>query len=84
MLYMRARSYDRQTQQSLTRDPLRPANQPYAYANRNPVNYIDPTGTQAEEEAGGFGGGEGGGAGGQASRTLCLRLRGKELFDEQP
>ncbi|HKP51974.1 MAG TPA: DNA/RNA non-specific endonuclease [Chloroflexia bacterium] len=48
MLYLRAREYDPLTQQFLSRDPLQEVSgQPYVYANRNPVNYIDPTGTTA-------------------------------------
>ena len=50
---MRARYYDYQTQQFLTHDPLaapQALDQPYAYANRNPVNYIDPSGTNPEDD----------------------------------
>lgn len=55
LLYMRARYYDPSTQQFLTRDPLgASAGQPYAYADRNPVNYTDPSGLQTEEEEGGL------------------------------
>jgi RHS repeat-associated protein len=43
--YLRARYYDPQTQQFLTKDPLeRITGQPYVYAYGNPVNYTDPTG----------------------------------------
>jgi hypothetical protein len=46
---MRACCYGPQTQQCLTRDPIEALDQPYAYANRNPVNYIDPSGTDPED-----------------------------------
>jgi len=43
--YLRARYYDPQTQNFLTRDPLVASTQaPYNYTNNNPTNNIDPTG----------------------------------------
>jgi RHS repeat-associated protein len=43
--YLRARYYDPQTGQFLSRDPLESSTgQPYSYADDNPVNGTDPTG----------------------------------------
>jgi RHS repeat-associated protein len=43
--YLRARYYDPQTGQFVTRDPLAPVTQaPYAYAGSNPLNLLDLTG----------------------------------------
>jgi RHS repeat-associated protein len=43
--YNRARYYDPATAQLLTRDPLQEiTDQPYAYANDDPLTYTDPTG----------------------------------------
>jgi len=48
LLYLRARHYDSETQQFISRDPFEAfSGQPYAYANRNPVNFADPTGAFA-------------------------------------
>jgi RHS repeat-associated protein len=45
LYYLRARYYDPSTAQFLTRDPLEDiSNQPYLYANGDPVNLTDPTG----------------------------------------
>jgi RHS repeat-associated protein len=47
LIYMRARYYDPQTAQFLTRDPLGFASgsqNPYAYTNNDPTNLTDPTG----------------------------------------
>lgn len=44
-VYLRARYYDPVTGQYITRDPLTPITQePYSYANDNPINDADPTG----------------------------------------
>jgi len=44
-VYLRARYYDPTTGQFLTRDPLEAqTQQPYSYANDNPVNNTDPSG----------------------------------------
>jgi RHS repeat-associated protein len=54
LLYMRARYYDPLTQQFLTRDPSGlSGGEPYVYANRNPVNYTDPTGAVGQPLFGG-------------------------------
>ena len=46
--YLRARFYDPETSQFLSRDRLeKVTRQPYGYANGNPVNLIDPTGEDA-------------------------------------
>jgi hypothetical protein len=43
--YLRARYYDPQTAQFLTRDPLEaPTQQPYQYAHGDPLDETDPTG----------------------------------------
>jgi RHS repeat-associated protein len=42
--YLRARYYDPKTAQFITRDPVSPATQPYAYTADNPANNIDPSG----------------------------------------
>jgi len=43
--YLRARYYDPNTQNFLTRDPLTPTTRtPYTYTNNNPTNNTDPTG----------------------------------------
>lgn len=45
LLYLRARMYDPDTGQFLTKDPLTPTTlAPYSYANNNPVNGVDPSG----------------------------------------
>ncbi len=45
LVYLRARYYDPQTGQFLTRDPLEATtNDPYGYANADPANNTDPTG----------------------------------------
>ena len=45
LVYLRARYYDPQTGQFLTRDPLEQlTRQPYSYVNDNPLNGTDPTG----------------------------------------
>jgi RHS repeat-associated protein len=45
LIYMRARYYDPQTGQFLTRDPLETqTRQPYSYAGDSPTNYADPSG----------------------------------------
>jgi RHS repeat-associated protein len=45
LIYMRARYYDPQTGQFLSSDPLEAVTQqPYAYANDDPINETDPTG----------------------------------------
>jgi RHS repeat-associated protein len=45
LTYLRARYYDRSTQQFLTRDPMEAeSGQPYAYTGGNPTNAKDPTG----------------------------------------
>ena len=41
-------AYDPQTQQFLTRDPVEALDQQYVYANRNPVNFVDPTSTVSQ------------------------------------
>ena len=43
--YLRARYYDASTGQMLSRDPIfETTREPYAYANGNPLNIVDPTG----------------------------------------
>ncbi|MFI7501793.1 RHS repeat-associated core domain-containing protein [Streptomyces sp. NPDC049687] len=45
LYYMRARYYDPETAQFISRDPaVTQTRQPYAYANDNPVNLSDPSG----------------------------------------
>jgi RHS repeat-associated protein len=45
LYYLRARYYDPQTAQFLTRDPLEPLTQePYGYVYGNPLNWADPLG----------------------------------------
>lgn len=45
LYYLRARSYDPSTGQFLSRDPLAgTTRRPYAYANGDPLNRVDPTG----------------------------------------
>lgn len=45
LVYLRARYYDPQTAQFLTRDPAEQiTRQPYAYAADNPLNHVDPSG----------------------------------------
>ncbi len=45
LMYMRARYYDPETQQFISRDPsVWVTGQPYSYAGGNPVNATDPTG----------------------------------------
>ena len=45
LIYMRARYYDPETQQFISRDPsVGATGQPYSYAGGNPVNATDPTG----------------------------------------
>ena len=45
LIYMRARWYDPDTAQFLTRDPILPlTQQPYSYANNDPINNTDPLG----------------------------------------
>jgi len=45
LYYMRARYYDAQTGQFISRDPMTWATgHPYGYANGNPINFTDPTG----------------------------------------
>ncbi|MBF6611887.1 MAG: SBBP repeat-containing protein [Chloroflexi bacterium] len=47
LLYERARYYDPQTQQFISRDPaVERTGQPYGYAYGNPVNYTDPSGLE--------------------------------------
>jgi uncharacterized protein RhaS with RHS repeats len=42
---MRARYYDPATEQFISRDPQEATTgQPYVYANRNPINFVDPHG----------------------------------------
>jgi RHS repeat-associated protein len=55
--YLRARFYEPQTGQFLSRDPLVwMTRAPYEYAGSNPLTYIDPTGLEAvAETAGGAG-----------------------------
>jgi RHS repeat-associated protein len=56
LIYMRARYYDPQTRQFLTRDPLVAlTRQPYLYANGNPVNFTDPSGLDDFEGSSGGG-----------------------------
>jgi RHS repeat-associated protein len=44
-IYLRARYYDPTTAQFLTRDPIEALTRsPYAYANNDPINTIDPSG----------------------------------------
>ncbi len=58
--YLRARYYDPQTQNFLTRDPLTPTTRtPYTYTNNTPTTTTDPTGLQCS--TGGQDGGPGGG-----------------------
>ena len=57
--YLRARFYDPETGQFLTRDPLVAiTGQPYAYAFDNPINRVDPSGQFGEAVAVGCGIGE--------------------------
>jgi RHS repeat-associated protein len=44
LYYLRARYYDPQTSQFVTRDLLPQTSQPYGYANGNPLNVTDPSG----------------------------------------
>lgn len=44
LVYMRARWYDPGTGQFLSQDPLWPMTVPYAYADGNPLNVVDPLG----------------------------------------
>ncbi len=47
--YLRARYYDPATESFLTRDPREGSTgQPYAYANGNPLNVIDPSGMEGD------------------------------------
>ncbi len=58
--YLRARYYDPQTQNFLTRDPLTPTTRtPYTYTNNSPTNNTDPTGL----DCAGTGQGDGSGGG---------------------
>ncbi len=58
--YLRARYYDPNTQNFLTRDPLTPTTRtPYNYTNNTPTNTTDPTGLQCS--TGGQDGGSGAG-----------------------
>ncbi len=58
--YLRARYYDPQTQNFLSRDPLTPTTRtPYTYTNNTPTNTTDPTGLQCS--TGGQDGGSGAG-----------------------
>ena len=73
---MRGRHYDPETQQFLSRDPLEAlSGQPYVYANRNPVNYVDPDGAWAvrlfgqTKDKGDKGGMPSTGAGGSGTRS---------------
>jgi RHS repeat-associated protein len=53
--YLRARYYDPATGQFLTRDPLEDqTGQPYAYADGDPVNNVDPSGNVSISSAGMF------------------------------
>jgi len=54
-IYLRARYYDSQTAQFLTRDPLeRQTRQAYAYANDDPINSTDPSGLCGTGSIGGI------------------------------
>jgi RHS repeat-associated protein len=45
LVYLRARYYQPQSQQFITRDPMEGSTgQPYGYAYSNPINVVDPTG----------------------------------------
>lgn len=49
LIYLRARYYDPNTAQFLTRDPLAAlTRQPYGYASNNPLNTTDPSGLAPE------------------------------------
>jgi RHS repeat-associated protein len=64
--YMRARYYLPTWGRFLSRDPLEfsASTNFYEYANNNPVDFSDPTGTQPAPGGVGFGAGGGGGGGG--------------------
>ncbi|HTU80235.1 MAG TPA: RHS repeat-associated core domain-containing protein, partial [Solirubrobacteraceae bacterium] len=53
LVYLRAREYDPNTAQFLSRDPLTPiTGEPYSYAEDNPLNETDPTGLSSHEGLG--------------------------------
>ena len=49
MTYLRARYYDSNIQRFTTEDPIKDGLNWYSYANNNPVMFVDPTGTLAED-----------------------------------
>ena len=57
-VYLRNRYYDTATGRFITEDPVRDGLNWYKYANNNPINFYDPTGTTAGQISGesGYGG----------------------------
>lgn len=84
---MGARYYDPASERFLTRDPIPPrlgdvrSLNPYAYANQNPLRYVDPAGSIVEEGTGNAYGG-GGAIGGWLFLLVSLAPEGAEALGE--